>query len=189
MSQPPEQQHGADAGPGGGWGPPSGPPSGSPVQGDYPPPSQYGTPGQYGAPAGYGQPGPYGTPAGYGQPGQYGPYGVPTAWGYPAQPPRRRSRLPRILRRVVLAVLVIGAGMTLPALLGPTRLDPHAVQRDVAGQFQRREGVALDLRCTEKMTVEAGRTYACAGTTADNQQLTITITITDRDGAYTWSQR
>jgi hypothetical protein len=61
------------------------------------------------------------------------------------------------------------------------------VQRDVAAQFEQREGVAIDLSCDQEMTVEAGRSYRCDGTTADGEQVTITIRVTDRDGDYTWS--
>jgi VCBS repeat-containing protein len=39
------------------------------------------------------------------------------------------------------------------------------------------------------MTVQDGKSYQCAGTTADGEQLTITITITGSDGNYTWADR
>jgi hypothetical protein len=61
------------------------------------------------------------------------------------------------------------------------------VQRDVATQYEQREGVALDLTCDQDMDVVDGRTYECAGTTADDQDVTVTITITGTDGDYTWS--
>jgi hypothetical protein len=174
-------------------------------QGQYGPPGQYGAPGgygqpgQYGAPPRYGHPGQYGgqdaygAPAGYGQPGQYGApygqYGQPGGWGQPPQPARRRSRAPRVIGLVVLAVLVIGAALTLPFLLGPTRLDPQAVERDVAAQFEQREGVALDLSCEQEMAVQDGNTYQCDGTTANGEQVTVTITIDGTDGNYIWSDR
>jgi hypothetical protein len=68
-------------------------------------------------------------------------------------------------------------------------LDPKAVERDVAAQSEQREGVTIGLNCDQEMTVEDGKTYACDGTTAAGEQLTITITITDEDGDYTWSDR
>jgi hypothetical protein len=79
--------------------------------------------------------------------------------------------------------------ITLPFLLGSTRLDPKAVERDVAAQYEQREGVTIGLSCDQKMAVEDGKTYECDGTTAAGEQLTITITITDEDGDYTWSDR
>jgi Domain of unknown function (DUF4333) len=192
--------------PDGGWGPPSGHPG-------YGSPSQYGAPGQYGGQPGYGQPGQYGQP-GYGQPGQYGGgYGPPPQYGPPQygppgqygpqygygqqqlpgqyggweQPPAPRKRRFGVLFVLLVIALLIGLAFTLPARLGGTRLDPQAVERDVATQFEQREGVALELNCGQQMTVADGRTYECDGTTADDEQVTITITITGTDGDYTWS--
>ena len=71
---------------------------------------------------------------------------------------------------------------------GTTRLAPRAVQREVSAQYEQREGVALDVSCDEEMTVEEGSTYQCEGTTADGDDVPITITITSSDGDYTWSQ-
>jgi hypothetical protein len=97
--------------------------------------------------------------------------------------------VPRVVGLVVLAVLVIGVAIALSFALGPTRLDPQAAQRDVAAQYEQRDHQAIDLSCPDKMDVEAGKTYTCDGTTADGQQLTITLTITNADGDYTWSDR
>ena len=73
-------------------------------------------------------------------------------------------------------------------LPGATGLDPRAVERDVATQYEEREGVALDLECDEQMTVEEGGTYECEGSTDDGDEVTITITVTSPDGEYTWSE-
>jgi hypothetical protein len=97
--------------------------------------------------------------------------------------------VPRVIGLVVLAVLVIGAAITLSFALGPTRLDPQAVQRDVAAQFEQRDHVAIDLSCDQSMDVRPGQAYRCTGTTARDEQVTITITITNEDGDYTWSDR
>jgi hypothetical protein len=117
---------------------------------------------------------------GHGQ--QYGQYG---GWEQPP-PPRRKRRFGPLFGLLVLALL-IGLAFTLPARLGSKRLDPDAVQRDVAAQFEQREGVALDLSCDQQMTVEDGKTYECDGTTADGDPVTITIAIEGTDGDYTWS--
>jgi hypothetical protein len=69
-----------------------------------------------------------------------------------------------------------------------TALDPRAVQRDVARQFQQQSGTTVDLRCRDTMTVDPGKTYRCSGTTAAGAPVTITITITDENAAYTWSE-
>jgi hypothetical protein len=89
----------------------------------------------------------------------------------------------------LLAVVAIVMTVTvLPGLISSTALDPDAVQRDVAGQFEQREGVPLDLRCGDRMTVETGRSYECRGTTADGEPITITITIAGEDASYTWAE-
>ena len=89
---------------------------------------------------------------------------------------------------LALAVLVVAA-LAQGSGLGGTRLDPEAVQRDVAQQFEETEGVALDLTCDQDMTVEPGRSYQCEGRTADDERVTVTIRVTDDEGAYTWSDR
>jgi hypothetical protein len=177
----------------------------------------YGQPGQqpgqpYGRPAqpGYGQPG-YGQPAqpGYGgQPGQqYGQpaqpvYGQP-AYGQPAAPqygappqygqgygqPAKKSKTGLIAGLVGLAVLVVGGILLSLFLGGSTVLDPGAVERDVATQFEEREGVAVTLTCPADMEVSANATYECTGTTTANEEVTLQIAITDEDsGAYTWTE-
>jgi hypothetical protein len=86
----------------------------------------------------------------------------------------------------VLALLIVVL-VVVPTLTRAKALDPTAVQRDVAGQFEARFGVALDLHCSNEMTVAPGRTYQCSGTTADRGPVTITITITDENARYSWS--
>ncbi|WP_138732115.1 DUF4333 domain-containing protein [Modestobacter excelsi] len=186
---PPSGQHGGGYGQQGGYGGQYGQP-GQPGQGGgWGPPSQYGAPGPYGGPTGQ----PYGPPAQYGQPGQYG---GPPGWGQPSgqyggweqpPPPARRTRRFGLLFGLLVLALLIGLAFTLPARLGGTRLDPDAVARDVAAQYQEREGVALDLSCDQTMTVADGRTYECDGTTADGDPVTITLTLSGTDGDYTWS--
>jgi hypothetical protein len=157
-------------------------------QPQYPAP-QYGQhPQQYGQPA-YGQPqyGQYGQPA-YGQygPGQF-PGQPPAGWGQPPAPARRRPRrLTLLLGVLALAVLVVAA-VLFGSGLGGKRLDPGSVQRDVAQQFEELEGVSLDLTCEDDMTVAPGRSYECRGRTADDEQVTVTLRLTDDEGAYTWS--
>jgi uncharacterized protein DUF4333 len=147
----------------------------------------YGQPG-YGQPA-YGQP-PYGPPP-YGQP-PYGPYGdageyPEQGWGRPPRSAARRRR-PRLRFSLTALVLLILALVVVPTLTGRTALDPQAVQRDVAEQFQRQQGVSVDLRCTDRMTVDPGSRYRCSGTTSEGEPVTITITITDRNANYTWAE-
>jgi hypothetical protein len=73
--------------------------------------------------------------------------------------------------------------------LQSTVLDPAAVERDVAAQFQEREGVAIELDCADDMEVAADATYECTGTTADGESVKLRIAVTDEDSAaYTWTE-
>ena len=159
------------------------PPYGQPPYGQPP----YGQPGQ-GQP-GYGQPtfgpGPYGQPPQaygqlYGPPGQYPPSSGATK--------AKKSRVRLVLGLVALAGLLTLA-MVLANILGPTVLDRAAVERDVAEQFEAREGVAIDLTCDAEMRVETGESYPCTGVTADGEEVELQITITDENFAeYTWTE-
>jgi hypothetical protein len=87
-----------------------------------------------------------------------------------------------------VGVLMIVA-VALANLLGPTILDPAAVERDVAEQFEERHGVAVDLSCDDEMRVEEGASYECDGTTESGEDVTLQITIADEeDAAYTWAE-
>ncbi|MCU1605149.1 MAG: uncharacterized protein JWP46_1614 [Modestobacter sp.] len=159
----------------------------------YRPPGQ-----QYGPPPGtpYGQPEPeFGPPSGYGPPpyGQppYGPppYGqLPYGWAPAAVVAPRPRRWRVVLLGLLGVVLLASAVVVLTTALRSTALDPQAVQRDVARQFEQQSGTSVDLRCRDTMTVVPGRTYGCSGTTAEGASVTITLTITDENANYTWSE-
>jgi hypothetical protein len=88
-----------------------------------------------------------------------------------------------------IILLVIAGVVVLVLSLQTTVLDRAAVERDVAAQFEEREGVAIDLSCEEEMTVDSGSTYECTGTTADGEDVTLQIRIEDEDSAaYTWTE-
>jgi hypothetical protein len=151
-------------------------------------------------PPGYWQPAPQQpayTPQGYGpgpvQQPAYGPFGPqqPPPWPAGQQPPapppdRTRRRLILALEAVGLAIAVGIA--TLVYVLSSTVLDPAAVERDVAAQFEELHGVALDLDCNRRMIVRPGADYQCDGVTADGEEIEIRISVDDDDGAYTWAE-
>jgi hypothetical protein len=164
-----------------------------------PPPQPYGQPPQYGA-AQYGQP-PYGPPPygpppeygqtqSYGQPPQYAPYGVPgQQFGPPPAAPAPKSRVGLIAILTGVALLVIAGVVVLVLSLRSTVLDAASAERDVAAQFEQREGVAIDLNCPDDMTVRTGATYTCTGKTADGESVTLELTITNaKTAAYTWTE-
>jgi uncharacterized membrane protein len=162
-----------------------------------PPPQPYGPPPQYGQPP-YGQPQPYrqpqyGTPP-YGapqyDPGQYGPYGAPgQQFGPPPAAPAPKSKVGLIAILTGVALLVIAGVVVLVLSLQSTVLDAASAERDVAAQFEQREGVAIDLNCPNDMKVKAGATYTCTGKTADGESVTIKLAITNaKTAAYTWTE-
>src|SRR5215211_5227256 len=163
-------------------GPAYGPPQhGAPPYGQQPyGRPQYGPPQQpHGAPR-YG-PQPYGPPSGQ------QPYGAPGVFGPPAAPAKSRIGL---IVGVTAGILVLIALVVVLALtMSSTVLDRNAVERDVAAQFEEREGVAIDLSCDDEMKVEEGATYQCTGTTVDGEDVTLEIAVTDADtAAYTWTE-
>jgi hypothetical protein len=155
----------------------------------------YGRPSYGRAQQPYGAP-PYGPPQpgapGYGQAPQYGApqYGVPgQQYGRPAGGPAQKSAIGTIALATGIALLVIAAAVVLIMSLQSTVLDPAAVERDVAAQFEQREGVAVELDCDDDMKVDANATYECTGTTADGESVTLDIAITDeKTAAYTWTE-
>ena len=173
-------------------------PYGRPTPGPgYGPPQQYGQ--QPPQPwSGYGQPPvnqpPYGQPA-YG-PAPYAPPGYGLQYGMPGQPygppqagPPQKSKVGLISGLTGLVLLLVVGIVVAVLALQSTVLDPAAVERDVAAQFEQREGVAIDLTCPEDMEVNEGESYPCQGVTADGEEVTLQITITDEDtAAYTWTE-
>jgi hypothetical protein len=181
MTNPP---YGNQPGPGQQYGPPPGQPGyGAPAQPGYAAPAQPG----YGAPAqpGYAAPAPAYGQQPYGQQPYGGPGQPPFGYGAPAP---KKSRTGLIIGLVGLLV-VAGIVVLLFLLLGGSVLDRGAVERDVAQQFQQREGVGIQLSCPDDMAVDQGATYRCTGTTERGEDVTLTITITGEDPAtYTWQE-
>jgi hypothetical protein len=177
------------------------PPQGSDQQGGEVVRPASATPSQpYGQPAPHEQP--YAAPSGqdgvqplygrapqprpqlpYGQP----PYGPPGQQPYPA--PAQKSYVGLIAGVTAGIVALIAVAVVLALTLGGTVLDRTAVERDVAAQFEQREGVAIQLRCADDMAVATGSHYECSGTTADGENVTLRITVTDEaTPAYTWTE-
>lgn len=165
--------------------PNAGPPYGQQPYGQqvpYAPPPQYGQQPYYPQQAQYGQQ-PYGHPGWYAQQ-PYGPYAPQYA------PPAKKSHSGLIVGLVVLALAIVAAAVLVPKALSYQVLDPGAVQRDVAAQYEQHEGVQVTLTCPQRMKVSDGATYQCSGTTARGDKVTVDIRIVDQStAAYTWSPR
>jgi hypothetical protein len=83
----------------------------------------------------------------------------------------------------------VAAVVTFAVLVaGPGALDPDEVERDVAAEYQAREGVTLDLDCPEDMPPASGEVYSCRGTRADGDAVDIEVQIADpeADVDYEW---
>jgi hypothetical protein len=84
----------------------------------------------------------------------------------------------------------VAAVVTFAVLVaGPGALDPDQVERDVAAEYEEREGVSLDLACPEDMPPESGGVYTCEGTTADGESVDVEVRIADPedDVDYEWA--
>ncbi len=111
---------------------------------------------------------------------------VARRWRYRVQVP---LTLLGLVAALVALVVAAGVAVLLFVLLSYEQLDPGAVEREVAAQFQDREAVPIDLSCPADMRVEQDATYECTGTTEDGEDVTLQITITDEDtAAYTWTE-
>jgi hypothetical protein len=89
----------------------------------------------------------------------------------------------------LVALVVIAAAVVMVRTFQSTVLDAASAERDVAAQFQEREGVAIDLTCPGDMAVRKGATYTCTGKTADGEAVTLRLAITDaKTAAYTWTE-
>jgi flagellar basal body-associated protein FliL len=129
----------------------------------------------------------YGAPQQGGYPGQGPGHGYGS--GYPSAPPKKRNT-GLLVSLAVAAVVLIALAIVLPMyVLNKTLLDQGAVQRDVAVQFEDQEGVSVELDCPSDMEVEVSQTYECTGTTADSEDVTLVIEITDENGNYTWQEK
>ncbi len=105
-----------------------------------------------------------------------------------AEPDRRGRRPGRIVAYGVLALCLVAlVVLALGRVWGTTLLDPRAVERDVAEQFEQRYAVDVEVDCPAEMEVEVGRDHRCDAETGARERLTVVITVTDDDPpAYTW---
>ena len=108
-------------------------------------------------------------------------------------PARSRRRL-AAARRAVCGVLggrrCSPCVLLDPTLFGRTVLDRGAVQRDVAAQFQQREGVAVTLVCPQEMAVVTGRQLPVHRDDGERRDVPVRIVVTTTSpAAYTWTLR
>ena len=91
----------------------------------------------------------------------------------PGPPPKSKVGLIAVLTAV--ALVVIAARRRPGEGARPPCWTPASAERDVAAQFEQREGVAIDLDCPDDMKIRAGATYDCRGKTADGESVTLRL--------------
>jgi hypothetical protein len=71
---------------------------------------------------------------------------------------------------------------------GPGELDATEVEREVAAEYEGREGVAVELSCPDEMSMESGGVFPCRGTTEAGEDVYVEIQVADpeEDADYHW---
>jgi hypothetical protein len=105
----------------------------------------------------------------------------------PVEDPRVAHRVALVGALLVLAVLV--AGGALLWLTRPRYLDPAAVQRQIADQLTARLGGPVAVSCPGDQRQRAGVTFRCRATDNAGGRRTVTVTVVDNSGKYTWTLR
>lgn len=99
----------------------------------------------------------------------------------------RPRRYGLVLALAVAAVLAVGLVLLVVREL-PRGLDPAAVEREVAAEYEERTGVAVEVRCPEEMPENSGEVQPCEGARPDGEVVYIEIQIADpgEDVDYHW---
>lgn len=131
-------------------------------------------------------PNPYGPPvdAGSPHPGQYPQSFGP---GYPPAPPAAPKRRTGRIVGIVIAALVLLAGLGVGALFlfGERTVEPESVKSEIARITQTAVGVTpADVRCPDEIPAQAGHTFTCTGM-VDGQPVTYSVRQDDDQGNLT----
>jgi hypothetical protein len=118
-------------------------------------------------------------------------YGLGTGDPEPA-PPATPHDDPNVARRVALAgallvVAVLVAGGVLLWLTRPAYLDPAGVQRQISDQLTARLGGPVAVSCPGDQRRTAGVTFRCTATDNAGGRRTVTVTVVDNSGKFTWT--
>lgn len=118
----------------------------------------------------------------------------PPGYGMPEEPPPPGPAAPEpagLARRVTVAGLVVvaivlvagGAGLWLTR---PHYLDTGSVQQTLSDELSARTGVAVTVSCPGDQRQRSGVRFACIATDTTGGRQTITVTVSDDSGRYTW---
>ena len=103
----------------------------------------------------------------------------------PAPEPPGLARRVTVAGLVVVAiVLVVGAAALW--LTRPRYLDTGSVQRTVSTELSARAGTAVSVSCPCDQRRRSGVRFACIATDTTGGHQTVTVTVSDDSGRYTW---
>jgi hypothetical protein len=109
----------------------------------------------------------------------------------PPPPPAAPAPDPGLARRVTVAGLVVVAvvlvvGAAALWLTRPHYLDTGSVQRTVGTELSARTGGTVSVACPGEQRQRAGVEFACIATDTTGGHQTVTVTVADDSGRYTW---
>lgn len=109
----------------------------------------------------------------------------------PQPPPPAAPEPPGLARRVTVAGLVVVAivlvvGGAALWLTRPRYLDTGSVQQTVSAELSARTGAAVSVSCPGDQRRRSGIRFACIATDTTGGHKTVTVTVSDDSGRYTW---
>jgi hypothetical protein len=110
----------------------------------------------------------------------------------PPPPPPAPAEPPGLARRVTVAGLVVVAivlvvGAAALWLTRPRYLDTGSVQQTLSTELSARTGAAVSVSCPGDQRRRGGVRFACIATDTTGGHQTITVTVADDSGRYTWT--
>jgi hypothetical protein len=118
----------------------------------------------------------------------------PPGYGVEAEPPPAPAPPPAdgLARRVTVAGLVVVAvvlvaGAAALWLTRPRYLDTGSVQRTLSTELSARTDTPVTVRCPDDQRRRGGVRFACIATDTTGGHQTVTVTVADDSGRYTWT--
>lgn len=119
------------------------------------------------------------------QPPGYGIEAEPPPPPAPAPEPPGLARRVTVAGLVVVAIVLVAGGAAL-WLTRPHHLDTGSVQQTLSDELSARTGVAVSVSCPGDQRQQRGVRFACIATDTTGGHQTVTVTVSDDSGRYTW---
>jgi hypothetical protein len=106
----------------------------------------------------------------------------------PAAPPQDPSiaRRVTVVGLVVVVLVLLGGGAAL-YLTRPRYVDTGSVARTISADLSARGGAAVTVSCPGDQRLRSGAKFACIATDTTGGKQTVTVTLVDGSGKYTWA--